>query len=82
MQDKAHSYAPERIARGQASLPGRPKSPRLGSEDENSAQRLYGPEVPPLCHASRSAGDQRGHSDAQPLMCPVSMSFSSEKKGP
>lgn len=68
MQDKARSYAPERIMRGQASLPGRPKSPRLRSEGENSAQRLYGPEVPPQCHASRLVGDQRGYSDAQPLM--------------
>lgn len=64
--DKAHSYAPERIVRGQARLPGRSESPRLSSEDKNAAQRLCGPQVLPLCHALRFVGDQRGHSEAQP----------------
>lgn len=68
--DKAHCYAPERSVRGQARLPGRPKSPGLSSGDKNAARRLCGPEVLPLCPALRLVGDQRGHSEAQPLTCP------------
>lgn len=59
----------------EARPPGRPRLPKLGSEDESSAQRPCGPEVPPLCHASRLVGDQRGYSDTQPLMGPSACLF-------
>lgn len=47
MRDEMGSYA-QKGSRG--GLPRRPKSPRLRSEDESSAQRPRGPEVPPLRH--------------------------------
>lgn len=73
VHDKACSYT--RKDHVEARPPGRPRLPKLGSEDESSAQRPCGPEVPPLCHASRLVGDQRGYSDTQPLMGPSACLF-------